>query len=276
MFDMEFLVSNESTVRLSIFFGVLVAMALLEALLPKKKRSMPRLQRWVTNLSLVVIDSVVLRLVTPVLAIGVASWALTNNIGLLNWLRLPVVAEFLVAFLLLDMLIYIQHVISHKLPVLWRFHKVHHTDRDIDVTTGVRFHPIEIILSMLYKLACVALIGPSVVVVIVFEIALNASAMFNHSNLSLTKPFDRFLRIFVVTPDFHRVHHSVIHSETDSNYGFFLSVWDRLFSTYIDQPQETHQGMVIGLNEHQTEQPSKLLWSLAVPFKKTEATQRDS
>ena len=246
---MEFLVSNEPAVRLSVFFGVLVAMALLEALLPKKKRSMPRLQRWVTNLSLVVIDSVVLRLVTPVLAVGVASWALTNNIGLLNWLRLPVVAEFVVAFLLLDMLIYFQHVISHKLPVLWRFHKVHHTDRDIDVTTGVRFHPIEIVLSMLYKLACVALIGPSVVAVIVFEIALNASAMFNHSNLSLTKPLDRFLRIFVVTPDFHRVHHSAIRSETDSNYGFFLSVWDRLFGTYIDQPQETHEGMVIGLNE---------------------------
>lgn len=272
---MGFLVSNETSVRLFVFFGVLAFMALLEAVLPKKKRAMPRIQRWLTNLSLVVINSVVLRLVAPVLAVGVASWALTNNIGLLNWLRLPVVAEFLVAFLLLDMLIYFQHIIFHKLPVLWRFHKVHHADRDIDVTTGVRFHPIEIIISMLYKLACVALIGPSVVLVIVFEIALNASAMFNHSNLSLTKPLDGLLRALIVTPDFHRVHHSVVRAETDSNYGFFLSVWDRLFGTYIDQPQETHQGMVIGLNEYQTEQPAKLFWSLAVPFKKQRLCKSD-
>ena len=264
---MEYIINNEVWVRLYAFFGVFLVVALLEAMLPKKKRVMPRIERWLTNLSLVVINSFVLRLIVPILAVGVASWALTNNVGLLNWLQLPVWAEILAAVLLLDMFIYFQHVAFHKWPLFWRFHKVHHADRDIDVTTGARFHPLEIVVSMAYKLVCVALVGPSVFAVILFEIVLNASAMFNHANLALTKGLDRTLRAVVVTPDFHRVHHSVIPSETDSNFGFFLSVWDRLFGTYIAQPKHDHQGMVIGLHEHQTDQPNRLIWSLLVPFK---------
>lgn len=265
---MTFLQDHELQLRLVSFVGILVAMAVLEAIIPKKNRTSPRLSRWTTNLLLVVIDSVVLRIVTPVLAVALASWAQANNVGLLNWLPLPSFIKIIAAIILLDMAIYFQHVMSHKYPMLWMFHKVHHADRDIDVTTGLRFHPVEIVFSMLYKLVWVLVLGPAASAVILFEILLNGSAMFNHSNISMNKKVDRQIRKIVVTPDFHRVHHSVIQSETDSNYGFFLSIWDRLFRTYTPQPKDTHDDMTIGLAEYQTTAPTTLKWCLIEPWQK--------
>lgn len=265
---MNFVENNEAVLRLSVFLGMLFFMAILEALTPKKARVMPRKSRWITNLLLVVIDSLVLRLITPILAVSATIWAERNHIGLLNLVDLHWALEALIAFLLLDMLIYFQHVLSHRLPIFWMFHKVHHTDRDIDVTSGVRFHPVEIVFSMFLKLFFVLLIGPSAFVVVLFEMVLNGAALFNHANLALPKPLDRTLRLIIVTPDFHRVHHSVIEKETNSNYGFFLSMWDRIFGTYIPQPSMTHKSMSIGLAEHQTKQPNQLLWSLLLPWSK--------
>ena len=175
-------------------------------------------------------------------------------------------AELILAVIILDGVIYLQHVLSHRIPVLWAFHKVHHTDRDLDVTSALRFHPIEILFSMAYKIIWVIALGPSVAAVIIFEVLLNGSAMFNHANLRLPLWLDKALRSVIVTPDMHRVHHSVIESETNSNYGFCLSLWDRLFRTYTPQPREGHDGMSLGLNEHQDKGPNSLSWSLALPF----------
>ncbi len=271
---MEFLTNHEAIIRASVFLGVFALMAVLEAIAPKKKRVMPRLTRWLTNMGLVILGGFTLRVMVPILAVGVAAWAALKPFGLFNLVQLPLVLEWVLAIVLLDMLIYAQHVASHKIPFLWRLHKVHHADRDIDVTTGARFHPLEIVLSMLFKLLCVALLGASVVAVILFEIILNASAMFNHANLALPKWLDAPLRKFIVTPDFHRVHHSVVPKETDSNYGFFLSIWDRLFRTYTPQPSAGHSDMVIGLNELQTSQPNTLWWCIKAPFQRSAGRNR--
>ena len=249
-----------------IFIVVLVLMALAESLRPKRKRNLPRMERWTTNLGLTVVNIAVLRLLGPISAVTAASYALNNDWGLLNYLSLPFYIEVIAAVIVLDLAIYFQHVASHKLPILWRFHKVHHADRDIDVTTGIRFHPIEAMLSMVYKCVIILLLGPMVLAVVVFEMLLNASAMFNHANVQLPNALDRYLRLIVVTPDFHRVHHSEIQQETDSNYGFFLSVWDRVFKTYTSQPEKGHQDMVIGLSEYQTEKPASFFWSMKLPF----------
>ncbi len=263
---MSFIQNNQEIIRLSVFIGVFITMALLESLAPKKQRALPRSRRWLTNWSLVIIDSIALRIFVPVLAVAVAQWVSNHGWGLMSLVNFPFWIECLLAIVLLDMLIYWQHVASHHLPILWRFHKVHHADRDIDVTTGARFHPIEIVLSMLYKFVCIALLGPPALAVFFFEVILNASAMFNHSNVRLPNPLDTLLRTLIVTPDMHRVHHSVAVNETNSNYGFFLSIWDKLFGSYIDQPKEGHEDMVIGLQEYQDQRPSTLLWSLKIPF----------
>ncbi len=264
---MEAIANLDTGARMTTFVSVLVLMVLLESLFPRKQRVQPRQHRWFTNLGLVFIDSVIVRLVLPVAAIGVAEFAGNKGWGLFNLLPGPAWLEIIIAIVLLDMLIYWQHVASHLIPVLWRVHQVHHLDRDIDTTTGIRFHPIEILLSMLFKMVCVLVLGPAAVAVFLFEVILNASAMFNHANLLLPKSVDRALRYIVVTPDMHRVHHSIKASETNSNYGFSLSVWDRLFGSYIAQPEAGHEAMVIGLPGHQTNQPSSLLWCLMRPVK---------
>jgi sterol desaturase/sphingolipid hydroxylase (fatty acid hydroxylase superfamily) len=260
------LLENESLWRISVFAGVLLVMALLEALFPRKVRVMGRPMRWFTNLGIVVINTFAMRFVVPVLAMGFAAMAAQNGWGLLNLFEAPGWIEFVLAVLLLDMAIYWQHVLSHKIPIIWALHKVHHADRDIDTTTGLRFHPVEIILSMGYKIFWVLVLGPSVVAVFVFELLLNACALFNHANVKIPRGVDRFIRLFIVTPDMHRVHHSVIREETNSNYGFNLSVWDRLFGSYIDQPREGHDAMTIGLPQYQTKKPANLLWCLVIPF----------
>ena len=260
---------SETAWRLSIFASALILFSLLEALFPRRRRNLPRQGRWLTHLGITVIDSLVVRILGPLTAIAVAIWAANKGIGLFNLTQWPLWVEIVLAFILLDCAIYWQHVISHRVPFFWRFHKVHHTDRDLDASSAVRFHPVEILLSMLYKCGVVLIIGPAALAVLIFEIVLNASAIFNHANLKLPLGVDKILRLFIVTPDMHRVHHSVIESETNRNFGFNLSVWDRLFRSYKAQPEGGHDGMTIGLSEHQSEAPSQLFWSLKLPFAKS-------
>lgn len=214
-----------------------------------------------------IIGSLSLALLGPLIAGGIAAWATHSGWGLLNLFQAPIWIEFIIAFICLDFAIWYQHLLFHKFPWLWRLHSVHHADRDLDASSGVRFHPIEIMLSMLYKCVVVLLLGPSVLAVIVFEIILNATAIFNHANLSLPPWLDRILRKVIVTPDMHRVHHSVIPEESRKNYGFNFSFWDRLFQTYQEAPREGQIDMTLGLETAQTNGPQNLLWSLLFPFK---------
>ena len=264
---MNFEYASEATIRLSVFAGVFIIMAIAEALWPRKKRTQPRLTRWFTNIGMVVLDSITVRVIFPVVAIGVAQYATARGWGLLNLITLPFWLKVLVSAVLLDMAIYWQHVASHKISILWKVHRVHHADRDIDVSTGNRFHPIEIVLSMLYKFIVILLLGPAAMGVFLFEVLLNGSAMFNHANVRLPLWLDKIVRTLFVTPDMHRVHHSVYQDETDSNYGFNLAIWDRIFGTYIDQPRDGHDEMVIGMKAYQDDKPTNILWSLLLPFK---------
>lgn len=261
---------EDTELRLGFFFAVLLLMMVLEALFPRRKRQLSRKQRWTTNLTLVVLNTVSLKLMGPLTAIVVAGYALDQGWGLMAFspIPLPIYLEVIIGVILLDLAVYLQHVAFHRIPFLWRLHKVHHVDRDIDVTTGIRFHPLESVISMTYKCVVIVLLGPITLAVIVFEILLNASAMFNHANFRINSWLDRGLRVLFVTPDFHRVHHSVIPKETNSNYGFFLSIWDYLGKTYIAQPHKSHQGMTIGLESYQTNKPAVLGWCLSLPFKK--------
>ncbi len=257
---------NEGLIRMSVFLGVFALMALWEMTAPRRALVAPKGRRWGVNWGIVVLDTLIVRLLFPVVAAGAALDAAANGWGLFNWLGWPPLVEIVLAIVILDCLIYWQHVLSHRIPVLWRLHRVHHSDRDIDVSTAIRFHPGEIALSMVLKIGAVYLLGPAAIAVILFEVILNGCALFNHSNVRLPGWADRLLRLVVVTPDMHRVHHSVIHRETDANFGFNLPWWDRLFGTYIDQPEKGHDGMTIGLNEFQDERPTRLGWSLLLPL----------
>lgn len=271
----DFILTHEDSLRLGVFISILLLMMSAEALFPRKDRVLDRAHRWTSNLLLIVIDGLFVRFLFPIVAVGIAVIAAERNWGLFNMLDLPIWLEITLAIIILDMMIYWQHVASHHIPFLWALHKVHHADRDIDVTTGSRFHPIEIGLSMLYKMALVVILGAPVLAVIIFEIILNGCAMFNHSNVKLPLGFDRVLRRFIVTPDMHRVHHSTIVAETNSNYGFSLSLWDRIFSSYTAQPSKGHDGMVIGLEEYQDAGPASLTWSLLLPIGKGLKTVRN-
>jgi sterol desaturase/sphingolipid hydroxylase (fatty acid hydroxylase superfamily) len=245
----DFLMSHADTIRLAFFAGVFAVMALWEALAPRRPRSFGRLRRWPSNIGIVVLNSVLLKVVLPVAAVEFAATGTSRGWGLLSAVDLPFWAEFLLAVAILDFAIYLQHVMFHAVPALWRLHRMHHADLDFDVTTGARFHPVEILLSMIIKFAAIAALGPPAVAVLVFEILLNGTAMFNHANARLPLGLDRWLRWFVVTPDMHRVHHSILPYETNSNFGFNLPWWDRLFGTYRDQPAAGHQGMTIGIEQ---------------------------
>lgn len=261
---------NEATIRLTVFLGLFALLALIEALIPRRPLRLSRAKRWTNNWALVLINTAALRLVAlvlPLLAVGAALDATDKGWGLFNMLSLPVWIEVILAILILDFLIWGQHLITHKIPLLWRLHRVHHADRDMDVTTAIRFHPVEIALSMLLKIGAVYLLGPSAWAVILFEIILNGTAMFNHANMRLPLALDRMVRLVLVTPDMHRVHHSVHRFEHDSNYGFSLSIWDRIFGTYVAQPADGHDDMVIGL-QWQDERPAKIGWNLVLPFRK--------
>jgi sterol desaturase/sphingolipid hydroxylase (fatty acid hydroxylase superfamily) len=249
-----------------IFVGLFAIMAACEYFVPRRKLRPVKTQRWITNWAIVLIDTVIVRLIFKTAAVGGALWAANNGIGLFNLINAPTWLAIMVSFVVLDFAVWLSHVASHKIPIFWRIHRMHHSDVDIDVTTAIRFHPIEILLSMVWKYAVVLALGAPAVSVLIFEIVLNGGAMFNHSNFKLPLWLDRILRILIVTPDMHRVHHSAIGAETDSNYGFNLSIWDRIFKTYIDQPKHGHDGMTIGLSEWQDDKPTGLVWSLSVPF----------
>ena len=244
---MTALLHNEPIIRLACFFAVLLAMMLWERRKPRRALSLPRARRWPANLGIIVVDSIVLRLVFPVLAVGAAELAAARGWGLFHGLNAPFWLALPASLLILDLAIYTQHVVFHKVAMLWQLHRMHHTDLDFDVTTALRFHPLEIVLSMLIKLVLVTLLGVPAVAVMLFEVILNATAMFNHGNVGLPRRLDRALRWILVTPDMHRVHHSIRPEETDSNFGFNLPWWDRLFGTYRDQPRDGHAGMTIGL-----------------------------
>lgn len=262
---------SEVWLRLATFLVVLVALVIAERLLPRRRRVEPIARRWATNLSIVAANGVLVRIMAslpvPLFAVAAAHAASVHGWGLLNMTGLPAWLEIVVAVVVLDFAIWLQHVASHKMPALWRLHQVHHADRDIDVTTALRFHPVEIGLSMLWKIVWVVALGAPPLAVVLFEIILNAGAMFSHANLRLPESVDRVLRLVIVTPDMHRVHHSVHRREHDSNYGFNLSIWDRIFRTYTAQPENGHENMVIGLSSYQNSGPSRLGWSLLLPFK---------
>lgn len=260
---------HELLIRLSVFFGLFLVLAGIEALAPRRSLSWSKSRRWMTNWGLSVLNTLTLRALAvalPLLAVGAASDAQSNGWGLFNILNLPVAIEFILAILILDFAIWLQHLITHKIPLLWRLHRVHHADPDFDVTTAIRFHPVEIALSMGLKIGLIYLLGPAALAVLVFEILLNGTALFNHANIRLPATLDRLIRLVLVTPDMHRVHHSVHRDEHDSNYGFALSIWDRALGTYIAQPRAGHDKMTIGL-EWQDTRPTKLSWSLRLPFR---------
>ena len=258
---------NEATIRLGAFIGVFTAMALWEAAAPRRPRSYSRLARWPSNLAIVAFNTVLLRLLLPATALSLALIAAQRGWGLLNNLRLPWWSTVVVSVVLLDLAIYLQHVMFHAVTALWRLHRMHHADLDIDVTTGARFHPIEIILSMLIKFGVVAALGASAVGVLIFEVLLNATSMFNHGNVHIPVGLDRWVRWFVVTPDMHRVHHSILVGETNSNFGFNLPWWDRLLGTYRDQPAAGHQGMTIGIEQFRDGRELWLDRMLLQPFR---------
>lgn len=264
----EFLLANEKEIRMSFFFGMLVLIGLWEVVAPRRALTISKAVRWTNNLGLVFLNSIILRIIFPAAAIGVAQLASEKGWGLFNYYDVPFWYGVIAAVIIMDFVIYVQHVMVHAIPVLWRLHRVHHADPDYDVTTGARFHPIEIILSMLIKFATILLLGPAVIAVIIFEIMLNATAMFNHGNIGLPKAVDKVMRWFLVTPDMHRVHHSVEDDETNSNFGFSLTWWDRLLGTYREQPRGGQIGMTIGI--HKFNDPKQVSWlpgMLTLPFK---------
>jgi sterol desaturase/sphingolipid hydroxylase (fatty acid hydroxylase superfamily) len=259
-------IPHEPIIRLGCFAGVLLLMALWEVLAPRRRLTVSKPLRWSSNLGLVALDSLAVRFLIPLGALGAAWLAAERGWGVLNNLALPGWLAVALAVVALDLVIYLQHVMFHAVPLLWRLHLVHHADLDFDASTGVRFHPIEILLSLGIKMAAVVLLGASALAVLLFEVLLNATSLFNHGNVRLPGWLDRLLRLVVVTPEMHRVHHSVIVRETNSNFGFNLPWWDFLFGTYRAQPAAGHEGMTIGLSQFRDERVDRLHWMLALPF----------
>ena len=263
----DFVLQQESMVRLGMFSLVFAVMLVWELLTPRRELTQSKKQRWTSNLALFVLNSIVLRLLFPAAAVGLALTTADMGWGIFNLWDFPIWFEIVAAVLILDLAIYLQHVLMHRIPWLWRLHRVHHADLDLDLTTGSRFHTIEIIVSMLFKWVVILLLGPALIAVLVFEVLLNGMAIFNHANVSLPPALEKVVRYLFVTPDMHRVHHSVLRYETDSNYGFNLSLWDRIFQTYVDQPEMGHDGMTIGIAEFRdARQVDQLPGMLALPF----------
>ena len=248
----EFLHIYEPVIRLSFSVGVFIAMAMWEVVAPRRDRHAPLLIRWPSNLGIAVLDTVLVRLILPTAAVGFALVVQAKGWGLFNAFDMTHGIAFIVSVIVLDLLIYFQHVLFHAVPALWRLHRMHHADLEFDVTTGLRFHPVEILLSMGIKLAAIAALGPPAVAVLAFEVLLNTTSLFNHGNVRIPVGLDQVLRWFVVTPDMHRVHHSILPNETNSNFGFNLPWWDRLFGTYRAQPKEGHENMTIGIEQFRT------------------------
>lgn len=262
----EFVLSHESAIRLGFFLGILLIIALIEILAPRRPLTTSKKRRWFGNIGVVVIGNLLVRILFPITALQLAFWAKQSGWGMFNAMSLPYWMVVVFSIILLDFIIYLQHVMFHAVPTLWRLHMMHHADLDYDLTTGIRFHPIEILISMVIKFGAIVLLGAPPLAVVLFEVILNGMAMFNHGNYYIPLGLDRLLRGLVVTPDMHRVHHSVFPSETNSNYGFNLSWWDRIMGTYRPQPRLGHEGMTIGLNQFRDPTKLSLLGMLTLPF----------
>ena len=264
----QFVLANEPAIRLGFFLGIFAVIGFWELLAPRRRLTVSKTLRWTSNLGLVALNTVLLRLIFPLAGVGLAAFCAENGWGILNHFQVPFWVAVPLAVIAMDFVIWLQHVMVHAVPLLWRLHRVHHADLDYDVTTGARFHPLEIVLSMLIKFATIVVLGPPVVAVVIFEVLLNATAMFNHGNIGLPATLDRVLRWVVVTPDMHRVHHSIEDDETNSNFGFNLPWWDRLFGTYRDQPRAGQLGMTIGIRDHaDPREVARLDGMLLLPFR---------
>lgn len=259
---------NETFIRLGAFVAIFAAVAAWEVFAPRRTLGGGRMARWPSNLGIVALDTLIVRALFPLGAIGIALVAEAKGFGLFNVVALPFWLEVALAFVALDLAIYLQHVLFHAVPALWRLHRMHHADLGFDLTTGARFHPIEIVLSMLIKATIVPALGAPAVAVLAFEIALSSTALFNHANACLPVPLDRALRLFVVTPDMHRIHHSAIPTETNSNFGFNLPWWDRLFGTYRAEPSLGHRGMIVGIDAFRDPSELRLDRMLTQPFRR--------
>jgi sterol desaturase/sphingolipid hydroxylase (fatty acid hydroxylase superfamily) len=263
-----FILAYEPAIRLASFMAIFAVVGFWEFVAPRRALTVSKTLRWSANLGLVALNTVLLRLMFPLAAVGMAAFATANGWGLLNHFQVPFWLAVPVAVIAMDFVIWLQHVMVHAVPMLWRLHQVHHADLDYDLTTGARFHPIEIGLSMLIKFATITVLGPPVLAVVIFEALLNATAMFNHGNIRLPAALDRVLRGLVVTPDMHRVHHSMEDDETNSNFGFNLPWWDRLFGTYRAQPRAGHEQMIIGIHGHRDpREVAQLPGLLMLPFR---------
>ena len=256
----------EAFIRFGFFLGLLLLFSILESIYPRRGRVYPRKFRWPNNLGVLVAGSLVSRVVPALLPFSAALLAAQQQFGLFRMAALPGWAAFVLTILLLDLIIYWQHRLLHTLPLLARIHRMHHTDRDIDATTALRFHPLEIFLSMIIKTAAVWILGAPAPAVLVFEIILNGTAMFNHANLFIPYRVDSELRKVLVTPDMHRIHHSVRTTERNSNYGFALAWWDRLFGSYTAEPADGYEGMGIGIKGYEERRHQLITWMLALPF----------
>ncbi|HEV7344752.1 MAG TPA: sterol desaturase family protein [Devosia sp.] len=268
----ETLFLPEPVIRFGAFGLIFALLAVIELTHPRLERpemlAALKTRRWMTNVGVLVLSSVVLRVLFPVAAVGTALWAESQQFGLFNQLDFPLWLVALISLVVLDFAVWLEHLLSHKIPILWRVHRMHHSDTGFDLTTALRFHPLEIVLSMVWKAGIVVALGAPAWSVLVFEVVLNGAAMFNHANIHLPGKIDRIVRIVAVTPDMHRIHHSTDRRETDSNYGFSLAIWDRIFGTYTHQPAKGHQGMDIGLEDYRDAAPTRLGWSLLLPFRR--------
>jgi len=262
------MINNEIEIRIGFFLCILILIALLEIRYPKRTLHYNKKSRWIRNISLVAINNTSMRLIIPFTAASVALLTEQQGSGFFNLFDISDYSKIIISLIILDLAIYFQHLLFHHVPIFWRLHKIHHIDQDIDASTSIRFHPLEILLSTIIKCGIIFALGIPLIAVIIFEVVLNASSMFNHGNIRIPYKIDNYLRLFIVTPDMHRVHHSAIKEETNSNFGFNLSLWDRIFRTYKDQPLKGHQEMKIGLNEYQDINKTKLLDLVIIPFKK--------
>lgn len=262
----ELFFQYESIIRLGSFLGLFALLTIWEISSPKRELLELRRFRWFSNFGLIVISSVLVRFIVPTAAVGIALFSAENKLGFLNHFDISFATQFVLAFILMDLSIYFQHIMFHALPLFWRFHRVHHSDLDCDITTGLRFHPIEIVISILFKFIVIISIGAPVIAVVIFEIVLNAASMFTHSNIKIPPSLEKLIRWFIVTPDMHRIHHSINENETNSNFGFFISVWDRLLGTYLHQPADGQENMQIGLQDFRQPKWQNLRWLIYLPF----------
>ena len=266
----DFALAHEPIVRFAAFLLMLTAMAVWEVLAPRRSQTVSKVKRWANNLALLLINSVLVRVLFPAAAVGFAAFAETHHMGLLRILEIPEAISVVASIVVLDLAIYLQHLLFHAAPLLWRLHRVHHADLEFDVTTGARFHPIEVLLSMGIKFLLIVTLGPPVFAVLIFETLLNVTAMFNHSNIAMPGWMDLVLRGVLVTPDMHRVHHSIDRAETNSNFGFCFSLWDRLLGTYRQAPALGHLAMTLGVPElRELKKVVDLKGMLAIPFNST-------